>query len=93
MHGARLMYRLLLAQQLRQHTRPIVTGRGPFSKRTREHGECVPRAIGILLSRRDADSFRWIICDADSSRETREFRCPFCPCYLFDETRTPGPRK
>ena len=81
------MYRLLLAQQQRQHIPPIVTSGETFSKRTQEHGECVPRAIGVLLSRRDADSFRWIICSTDSSRETREFRGPLCPCYLFDETR------
>lgn len=55
-----------------------MTSRG-FSKRTREHAECVSRAIGILLSRRDVASFRRIICDTDSSREPVNSAALFVP--------------
>lgn len=64
-----LMYRLLLVQQPRQQLGPtIVTGREFLKRGGRQRDTAsIARAIGILLSRRNAASSRRIICDTDSS--------------------------
>lgn len=62
-----LMYRLLLVQQLRQHPGPLLWPAASFWSGGQRDTASIARAIGVLLSRRDAASFRRIICDTDSS--------------------------